>query len=132
MMEITTESLLAYVKNNKGVYPQEIIILRNGSTDNMDQLILQHEVEPIRHLLAMKKCLSKLIYISIDSKPSHKFFLDKNGTYENPQCGTVVNSKLNSPYYDFYLYPAICNMGSATPVRYKVVYSNSEIDPTHL
>lgn len=132
MKEIVGESLIAYVNRNQGMYPEEIIVLRNGCTDNMEELILQHEVEPIKQLLEMKKCPSKLTYISIDAKPSHKFFLNRNGRMENPACGTVINEKLNSPYYDFYLYPAQCTMGSATPVRYKVVASNSEIDPSHI
>ena len=132
MQEVIGEALKGYVKNNNGTYPDEIIVLRNGSTDNMEQIIFEHEVKGVLDFLEMKQCRAKLTFISIDAKPSHKFFWDKNGRMENPPCGSVINKGLVSPYYDFYLYPALCNMGSATPVRYKVIHTNSEIEPHHL
>jgi len=79
MQEVIGEALKAYVKNNSGQYPEEVIILRNGSTDNMEQIIMEHEVQGVMTFMGMKQCKSKLTYISIDAKPSHKFFWDRNG-----------------------------------------------------
>jgi hypothetical protein len=42
MSDVIGESLKGYVKSNNGKYPDEIIILRNGSTDNMEQIIFEN------------------------------------------------------------------------------------------
>ena len=95
MQEVIGQSLKAWVERNKD-FPEEIIILRNGCTDNQEKIVLTQEVQQVLSFLEMNSCPSKLTYISIDAKPSHKFFLQKDGRVQNPPCGTIVNESVVS------------------------------------
>lgn len=69
----------------------------------------------------------KLTFLTVNKHSRQKFFLQgRNVT--NPSYGTLVNSKIVSKFYDFYLISQHCNRGTVKPIHYKVLYTDSMME----
>ncbi len=68
----------------------------------------------------------KLTFITANKHSKQKFFLE-NRTVSNPSYGTLINSKIVSNFYDFYLIAQHCNRGTVKPIHYKVLYTDSKM-----
>ena len=127
MSNILADCLSAYGHLNSGL-PDEIIILKAGCCDGQKTDISQMEIQEARTLLKnMSKYVPNLTYIIVDKSSNTKFFANEREV-RNPGHGTLINSKVVSKGYDFYLIAQHCNRGTVKPVHYQVLYSESEIE----
>lgn len=69
----------------------------------------------------------KLTFLTANKGSKQKFFLEGRSTV-NPGYGTLVNNKIVSKYYDFFLIAQHCNRGTVKPVHYKVLYTDSAME----
>jgi aubergine-like protein len=61
----------------------------------------------------------------VNTKTSERFFTNQG---ENVRAGTLVNSDIVSPDYDFYMVSQNSNKGCVVPNHYKVIFTNSKIE----
>ena len=69
----------------------------------------------------------KLTFMTANKSSKQKFFL-QGRNIANPGYGTLVNSKVVSKNYDFYLIAQHCNRGTVKPVHFKVLFTDSKIE----
>ncbi len=69
----------------------------------------------------------KLTFLTANKNSKQKFFL-QGRSITNPGYGTLVNSKIVSKFYDFFLIAQHCNRGTVKPVHYKVLYTDSKME----
>lgn len=69
----------------------------------------------------------KLTFVTVNKNSKQKFF-SQGRTTTNPGCGTLINSKIVSKNYDFYLISQYCNRGTVKPIHYKVLYTDSKME----
>lgn len=65
--------------------------------------------------------------MTANKNSKQKFFLESRNMM-NPGHGTLINSKVVSKNYDFYLIAQQCNRGTVKPVHYKVLFTDSKIE----
>ena len=65
----------------------------------------------------------------VNTKTSERFFTTN---CENVKAGTLVNTDIVSPDYDFYLVSQNSNKGCIVPNHYKVIYTNSKMEEGQL
>lgn len=68
----------------------------------------------------------KLTFMTANKHSKQKFF-STNRNISNPGFGTLVNNKVVSKFYDFYLISQHCNRGTVKPIHYKVLYTDSKM-----
>lgn len=130
LRRIVIESINQYILVNKQP-PQELVVLKNCSSRLELGTVLDSEVHEIKEAL---KSIPKnyrsvsVSYIVVDKNVSQKFFFDNKGQVSNPLYGTLVSTEVVSKWYDFYIIAQNCNLGTAKPVYFKVMFSNSEME----
>lgn len=68
----------------------------------------------------------KLTFLTANKNSKQKFFAEGRAI-GNPSYGTLINSKIVSKFYDFYLISQHCNRGTVKPIHYKVLYTDSKM-----
>jgi hypothetical protein len=72
-----------------------------------------------------------VVYTLVNKKITHRLFVNKNGRYDNPPCGTVIDTALvesqGEKIFDFLMIPHVVTQASALPVHFKVVLNNSKM-----
>jgi aubergine-like protein len=61
----------------------------------------------------------------VNTKTNERFFTDNS---ENVRAGTLINSDVVSPEYDFYLISQNSNRGCIVPNHYKIIFTNSKME----
>lgn len=69
----------------------------------------------------------KLTYMNVNKSSTQKFFSNAKGVC-NPSHGTLVNTKVVSNNYDFFLISQHCNKGTVKPAHYEVLYCDSAME----
>ena len=107
-------------KNNK--FPKNIIIYRQGISDNIMNL-LKDEIAQIEQVCLKNNIL--FYYILINTRTTFKFFEKVGNKYYNPGAGLlVINGVTNPDRFEFFIQPQQVTGGSATPTRFHVAYGN--------
>ena len=105
------EAIEAFKKHNS-VYPENIIIYRDGVGESQKKVVISQEIDQIKQTLVnlelQDKC--KFIFVMVNKRVKAKFMLDNgNGRLENPKTGTVIDHSVTpSNMYDFFLISQIC------------------------
>ena len=60
----------------------------------------------------------RLTYITVNKSSTQKFFSNGGRGICNPGHGTLVNTKVVSNNYDFFLISQHCNKGTVKPAHY--------------
>ena len=122
---IENESIPAYQKNNEGKKPKNIIIYRQGNSDNILE-ILKDEIWQIEQVCKKNNIL--FYYILVNTRTTFKFFeKDYNNNYYNPGAGLlVIDGITHSDKFEFYIQPQQVTGGSATPTKFYVAYGNMD------
>ena len=124
---ILADCLSAYGKAN-GFLPDEIILLKIGCSDGQKQASSHKEVKDALTLIQeMNGYNPKFTYLIVNKSSSQKFFATHRGI-TNPSHGTLINSKVVSNKYDFYLISQHCNKGTVKPAHYEVLYTDSTME----
>ena len=61
-----------------------------------------------------------------DKHSKQKFF--PINSIKNPTFGTLVNEKVVTEKYDFYMISQQCNRGTVKPIHYRVLYNDSNTE----
>jgi len=120
-------SLLAFKETN-GMFPQRLIVFRDGVSDSQRKTLLEIEVKGF--LRAFDELRSEgleknpeFIFICANKRINSKFFqgdsLQREGL-RNPDQGTVVSDEITTNQ-DFYLISQKTNQGSASPTHYYIL-----------
>jgi len=121
-------SMLAFQETNKPVFPQRIIVYRDGVTESMRRAV--HEIEIKAFLKAFQnlkennemQTMPDFIFINVNKASSTKFFSEDRarGGLSNPPPGTAVASEITDGN-DFYLISQKILNGSANPTHYSIL-----------
>lgn len=103
-------------------------MMKTDLSDGEKDSIVAGEITQIRDKLKdMNGYLPKLTFLTVNKNSKQKFFL-QGRTITNPSYGTLINTKVVSKNYDFYLISQHCNRGTVKPIHYKVLYTDSKME----
>ena len=145
-------ALKKYAEQNKNELPKIIIIYRSGISESQiwDDYFI--EVETLHKELQNKEiqALSKdydprFLYCIVNEKSNGlRLFskenitenrsnkrgnYSKNEEWKNPPAGTLIyNDIVDEKHFEFYLQPQYVSSGTATPVHFQVLYTNSKVN----
>ena len=118
------EAIPVYEKNNNKEKPKNIIIYRQGVSDNIKDA-LKVEIKQIEQVCKNHNIL--FYYILVNTKTTFKFFEFYNNMFCNPSAGLLVTDEVTSRNkFEFFIQPQQVTGGSATPTRFHVAYGNMD------
>ena len=118
------EAIPAYEKKNGGKKPKNIIIYRQGVSDNILD-VLKEEIWQIEQVCKNNDIL--FYYILVNTRTTFKFFEIHKMGYCNPGAGLlVIDGITQSDKFEFFIQPQQVTGGSATPTRFYVAYGNMD------
>ncbi|XP_074036820.1 piwi like RNA-mediated gene silencing protein aubergine isoform X2 [Leptinotarsa decemlineata] len=104
------------------VYPEKILIYRDGVGDGQLPYVIEHEVENIKKKLTetlYKNNDLKMAFVVVSKRINTRIFTDIG---ENPPSGTVVDDVITLPErYDFFIVSQCVRQGSVSPTSYNVI-----------
>lgn len=107
-----------------GVFPERILIYRDGVGDGQLQYVYTHEVENIKKKLCQeiyKNNELKMAFIVVSKRINTRLFTQR----DNPPPGTVVDDVITLPErYDFFIVSQCVRQGTVAPTSYNVLYDN--------
>ena len=130
MAAFIEEAFEQYKKENKGVYPKNIIIYRQGIAHNHLNKI---ELEVLKIQEICKKFNIHYHYVLVNTRTTIKFFEynvinrrnENTQKYKNPKQGLVILDQItNLNRFEFFIQPQLVNIGSATPTYFHVAYGD--------
>ena len=114
-------------KQQNGLFPQKIIVYRDGVSDGQKRVVLNQELCQIKSAIE-KLDLSdtKIMLILVNKRINTRLFSMESGDrLTNPLPGTVIDYGIvRRDGYDFYLVSQRTRQGVATPTHYTVVYDD--------
>lgn len=127
IQSMIAEALKAF-KTKNGIYPQNVIIIRDGVGDSQ-KTILKDEIEQIQRAFQQEEETknTKLIYSMVNTRIKTKFTQQGN---QNPSPGTVIDHSVNTVNRDglennsFYLVSTECRQGVPTPSHYSILHDD--------
>lgn len=128
-------SILEFKESNRGVFPQRIVVYRDGVSESQRKTMKEIEIKAflrafedlrLEHGMTIKP---EFIFICVNKKLTAKFFSGDNleRGLGNPDQGTIVSSDITSGK-DFYLISQKSQQGSVSPTHYFIsgYYTNFE------
>ncbi|ESZ94685.1 hypothetical protein SBOR_4936 [Sclerotinia borealis F-4128] len=135
-----------WYRANKNVWPENVLIYRDGVSEGQYDILLQQELPKIRHACRQKypadytkKNLPRISIVVCGKRHHTRFYpKDANVADKNSNCpaGTVVDRGVTeSRNWDFFLQPHQCLKGTARPCHYFVIideiFKSQKIKPPH-
>ncbi|KAJ5069121.1 piwi-like protein [Anaeramoeba ignava] len=108
------EGIKMYRLKNDKVAPKHIMVFRDGVGDSQMQYVIENEIPAIFE--AFKKTPDSyqrpnVTFVVVQKRIKTRIFEAKNGTYKNPQPGTVVDLDITTPNrFDFLHDSSICDI----------------------
>ena len=112
----------------KAFYPQLIVIYRDGVSDSQKLDLIQMEVKSIISQIGKinKDYHPGILFCTVNKTPSTRYFVSKSNTFSNPEAGTYIDCNIvEKGMFAFYLIPQSVTQGSATPVKFQVIYKDN-------
>lgn len=136
MLEPAMKALLTTFKQkNNGKMPAHIVVYRDGVSEGQFDLVLEHELVPIKAALTAMGYLDDAVKVSIivcqkghHTRLVYEEKVDGVTTHINPCPGLVVdasggaNSIASGTINEFYLNSHIAIQGTAKPCKYSLIY----------
>ncbi|BGP40812.1 Protein argonaute [Rhodotorula kratochvilovae] len=128
--DMSVTLIQAYVKNNKGVKPEKVIMFRDGVSEGQLAPVVHAEVSALKRAFKVvdAKWVPKLTYIVCAKRHHIRFFAanpNKQGDVDrtgNLPPGVVVDTAVTHPYiFDMYIQSQCGLKGTAKPTRYMVL-----------
>ena len=124
--------LRLWAKNNKGTYPENILIYRDGVSEGQYDIVLDQELPLLRKPCKKvypagdtKKGLPRMLIIIVGKYHNTRFYPTKKEDADrssNPQNGTVVDHGVTEAQnWDFFLQAHATIQGTARPAHYYTV-----------
>jgi eukaryotic translation initiation factor 2C len=130
--EMLKSRLRLWAKNNKGAYPENILIYRDGVSEGQYDVVLDQELPLLRKACKevyaagdTKKGLPRMSIIIVGKRHNTRFYSTKKEDADrssNPQNGTVVDRGVTEARnWDFFLQAHAAIQGTARPAHYYTV-----------
>lgn len=124
--------LRLWAKNNKGTYPENILIYRDGVSEGQYDIVLDQELPLLRKACEetypatdTKKGLPRMSIIIVGKRHNTRFYPTRKEDADrssNPQNGTVVDRGVTEARnWDFFLQAHAAIQGTARPAHYYTV-----------
>lgn len=133
-LTITVKSACDHYSRVNGVYPEKIIIYRDGISDGQLPLVMEYEIPQIQKGFELIDPAYKplMTFIVVKKRGNARFFMDTGNDIINPPCGTVIDTVVTrQEWFDFYLISQNVNQGTVNPTHYNVVYESIGLKPDH-
>ncbi|XP_076274954.1 piwi-like protein Siwi [Rhynchophorus ferrugineus] len=126
-----------HFQSRNGVYPERIVVYRDGVGDGQIKYVKEHEVELLKEKLKsdlFKDRALKLAFIIVSKRINTKIFrAQADGLSSNPPAGTVVDDVITLPErYDFFLVSQCVNQGTVAPTSYNIIEDTLGIDANRI
>ena len=127
--------LMGHFKTQNGMYPQNIIVYRDGLSEGQFDTFGSQEIQA---LLSVGKDLAaeiKLVFVSCIKRHSVRFFsqdqriTSRNGNLNN---GLVVDKEITGKHFEFFLQAHNGLQGVAIPVKYVVLRDDMQLSADDL
>ncbi|KAJ8942364.1 hypothetical protein NQ318_000344 [Aromia moschata] len=117
-------------KNENGVFPSKIVIIRDGVSDGQFEQCRRYEIEQFETCLRQFDLDTKLLFIVVQKRINTRIFaLDREGA-SNPPPGTVLDHTVTRRYLqDFFLVPQNVRQGTVNPTHYVVLHDTCNLKP---
>lgn len=129
--QLTAAALDAFHKAN-GIWPQFVLVYRDGGSEGQIHHLVHHEVGEIKKgLQSRPECAGKckLAFFSVLKGIRTRLFHKEDGAgrgVANPPPGTVVDAQITSHLMsEFFLVCQHVNQGSATPTKYQSLFDDT-------
>ena len=121
-----------WAKNNKGTYPENILIYRDGVSEGQYGIVLDQELSLVRKTCKevytaaeTKKRLPRISIVVVGKRHNTRFYPTKKEDADrssNPQNGTIVDRGVTEArHWDFFLQAHSAIQGTARPAHYYTV-----------
>ncbi|XP_046683937.1 piwi-like protein Ago3 [Homalodisca vitripennis] len=124
-------ALQKYSEVNKFL-PEVIICYRAGLGDGQLNVCKEYEVQALEKAFDVINPAYKpmLAVIVCQKRINTRIFLPKNGDFENPLPGLIVDHTITRRYlFDFFLVSQMVRQGTVTPTHYVVLHNTTTMDP---
>ncbi|KAM5200114.1 piwi-like protein 3 isoform 2-T2 [Hipposideros larvatus] len=125
------EALKLWYERNS-ILPYSIIVYRDGVGDGQLQALIDCEIPQIVSSLKsiFKSQNFKLTFIVVKKRINTRFFVESQGTLQNPPSGTVVDVAVTRrEWYDFFIVSQSVKEGTVTPTHYNVIHDTVRLSP---
>ncbi|XP_069123522.1 piwi-like protein 1 isoform X1 [Argopecten irradians] len=117
------------------VFPEKIIVFRDGVGDGQLQYVSGHEVEQLKGCFSQfgEDYQPRLGVVIVQKRINARIFLKGHREMENPPSGTVVDHTITRrEWYDYFLVSQHVRQGTVSPTHYVVVHDNTNLKPDHM
>lgn len=120
-------------KKIHGVFPERILIYRDGVGDGQLSYVYEHEVQAIKNKLESEIYTSnnlKMAFVIVSKRHKTRIF-GQDGS--NPPPGTVADDVITLPErYDFFIVSQCVNQGTVAPTNFNVIYDTMGLPPDRM
>ena len=131
------KNALNYFRKINNIFPNTIIIYRQGGNDKQTEKIMKNELPKIlefldgnandNNLAFEKGYKPKITMFTVNKKTDLKFFENTSNGYKNIPMGTVIDQDVISPdVFEFYLQCPDVDRGTASPVHFLCIHNDNE------
>ncbi|KAF4362468.1 hypothetical protein CsatB_001389 [Cannabis sativa] len=132
--DICLKLIESYAQLNK-VYPEKIIIFRDGVSEGQFDMVLNEELLDLRRALHTINISPTITLIVAQKRHQTRLFPNRNdgGSTGNVPPGTVVDTTVVHPSeFDFYLCSHYGGLGTSKPTHYHVLYDEHKFTSDQL
>ena len=131
------ENALEEFKKVNGIFPQRIIVYRDGISTGQRETCKFIEVGSIENAIKIKDSNIKLAFVCVSKRENAKFYYSDNlkvtpTKYKNPEPGTIVDEPITNPENSFYLVSHKSPQGIPVPTQYYILSNNLSDDKSQI
>lgn len=124
---ITIKSACDHYYRQNTVYPDKIIIYRDGVSDGQLEMVVNYEIPQIEKAFAMidANYKPKMAVIVVKKRGNTRFFAKygPNSPLTNPPCGSVMDTVVTKKeWFDFFLISQCVTQGTVNPTHYNIIH----------
>ena len=132
MLTVASKCVEAYATRNK-CPPKELIVFMLAVPGDQVNLVQENFCRRLEETVRETHAGSnmRLTCVMVNLRNSERFF-SAGQEARNVPPGTLINSKVVSKHYDFFIVSQQSTKGSIVPNHYKVIHTNSKLEEGHL
>lgn len=128
--DATTKLCRAFQQRNGGVIPRNIVVYRDGISENQYESVIDKEVAAIKdglRLVGAMEDYARITVVICQKRHSTRFYFPVGEGYTNPCPGIVVDgrtehSAVSNRYVEFFLNSHSPIQGTCRPCKYTLIY----------
>ncbi|XP_073978510.1 piwi-like protein Ago3 isoform X2 [Rhodnius prolixus] len=131
-LEVSILACLQKFKAINGVYPEQILIYRDGVGDGQLDAVEKFELPQI--ITACRRISPnydpKFLFVIVQKHINTRIFTEERGDFVNPLPGTVLDHSITRKnYWDFFLVSQSVRQGTVSPTHYIVLHNTTKMTP---